>query len=237
MFPKILLATVLCLSCGQLPQGEDGDEGKVGKEGKSGKAGSTCGVIDTPQGAVIQCDDGTSQVITDGNAGTNGIDGTDGNAGAVGAKGNVGEQGSQGVQGIAGTDGKDFTPVLPVDFEGYWVLPNGGYIELIENADQRVLIYGSQRILSTNYDGGLAIHPPITAGPHFVRSTVISGIYNYTYSSSTHDLERDGETGNITGTRLTKYTLSIVDGKLVIELIIYSSNGHGVEATRTIVSY
>jgi len=185
-----------------------------GPKGHKGDTGNSCTVEEYEDGGVIVCADGTEYIIKDGEQGL---------------------EGSQGEQGPPGEDGQDYHP--DPGFEGYWDLPNGGYLELFVTKDNRAYIYGTQRIYSVNFDDGLALHPNISAGPHFIRDSIVNGEYYTTYSSTTHDLERDGTTSNITGSRKTVYTLKIQsDGKLRINLITYSSDGLTIDANRIIIS-
>lgn len=47
-----------------------------GKDGTSGQAGSSCSVTQTPTGAVINCQDGSTATITNGQVGARGLDGS-----------------------------------------------------------------------------------------------------------------------------------------------------------------
>jgi len=180
-------------------------------EGSNGLDGNNCITETKENHAIIQCDGQDPIVIENGKDGINGENGTN------------------------GKDGFDATiPEVP-EFKGYWVLPNGGYLELLTTSDNRVYIYGTQRIYSVNYDGGLALHPNISAGPHYIRSGKVVGEYNANYSSSTNDVERDGSTSNITGIRRTVYIIEVLsDGRLQLTLTVYSTTGLGVDANRVI---
>lgn len=67
--------------------GVPGDPGVDGAPGADGVDGTSCTVTDTPEGARIDCDDGTSAVLKDGVDGVDGVDGTDGAYGATGPTG------------------------------------------------------------------------------------------------------------------------------------------------------
>jgi len=196
---------IFLMSCGdfELPRGDRGNNG------------SDCSIIDTEEGALVRCSDGTEAPLYDGEDGS---------------------QGPKGDQGEEGPSGADFVPSAP-DFDAFWALPNGGYLELLLTDDNRVVLYGTQRIYSVNFDGGLALHPTISAGPHYIRNGMINGEYNANYSSTTNDLERDGSTSNISGVRKTVYNLRVQeDGRLRINLITYSTSGLIIEVNRTILS-
>ena len=92
-------------------QGPDGEPGAVGPAGAEGPAGPGCGVADTNDGVVIECEDGSSQELLDGPvgpagpAGPPGLDGQPGAPGAPGADGPVGAPGAPGVDGQPGPPG------------------------------------------------------------------------------------------------------------------------------------
>ena len=128
-------------------------------------------------------------------------------------------------------------PAQGISLQGYYYLPNGGYIELLEMDDGRILIYGTQRIYTTNFDDGLALHPIISAGPHYVRGGRINYEYNANYNSTTNDVERDETTSNISGSRKTICQLYLTDeDRLVINIKVFSSSGLLVDVNRTITS-
>lgn len=187
--------------------------------GPAGQDGESCTTEQFEDHVTISCPDGSTSTISNGKDGVDGTNGSDG---------------KDGINGTNGKDGDDYE--APETLEGYWTLPNGGYLELIENADKRIIVYGTQRMYTVNHDGGLALHPNISGGPHLVKNGVITGEYTTNYSSSTHDVERDGTTSNITGSRKTVYRLWREDGKLKIRFRIYSSNGLAIEVDRTITS-
>ena len=121
--------------------------------------------------------------------------------------------------------------------EGYYVLPNGGFIELVQLSNGTYVIYGTQRVLSVNKDSGLALHPNLPTTPAFLVGGALNGVYNANYSNVTNDVENDVTEVDITGSRLTNYTLyRTSNGTLKIILNVYSSNGLSIEASRTIES-
>lgn len=113
-----------------------------GQDGKDGVSGTSCHVTQTPTGANITCDDGSSVALTNGSNGHDGVAGargTDGSSCSVmqaldgsgaliscdddsnvfvsnGAKGDKGDTGSQGPQGNTGSPGMNATPVEFIKF-------------------------------------------------------------------------------------------------------------------------
>jgi len=168
-------------------------------------------------------------------SGAVGSRGENGEVGPVGPKGGEGAKGDDGEAGKNGTDGKDY--VAPVPMEGYYLLPDGGYIEILQNEDGRYIIYGTQRIYTINNDLLAALHPALPAGPHTPHNGIIAGEYNSNYNSTTNDVEVDGGSSNISGVRKTVYRIWLSDsGKLQIKLNIFSSNGLSVVVNRTVES-
>lgn len=193
------------------PQGEQGDKGGTGD------AGTGCKVTAVEDGAIVQCGDDPIVFVPNGKDGVDGTNGTN------------------------GEDGEDFTPELETEWTGFYTLPNGGYLELLQLDDGRVQIYGTQRVYSVNFDAELALHPNLQSGPHQLKASgSIFGEYTASYSSANNDLEVDGSTTNISGSRKTVYHLYFADvsgeDKLHIHYIVYDSNGLLVEADRTVVA-
>lgn len=122
------------------------------------------------------------------------------------------------------------------DFSGFYNLPNGGFIEILKLSSGAYVLYGTQRVLSVNKDLGLALHPNLPTNPMFPSGNVLSGSYSTTYSGTTNDVENDVTEVDVTGSRLTSYTISKQSGKLVIKLVVYNSAGLAVESNRTVDS-
>lgn len=89
---KFITAIALLLAVGCGSKGPQGDQGVAGTNGQDG---TSCHVEDGMYGAVIICEDGSSQDIFDGK---DGVDGKDGSNGVDGV---------DGVNGLDGVDGKD----------------------------------------------------------------------------------------------------------------------------------
>jgi DNA-binding beta-propeller fold protein YncE len=56
--PSVLLALLILTGCG--------DAGERGEQGEPGEDGASCSVESSEEGALIKCDDGTSQIVSDG---------------------------------------------------------------------------------------------------------------------------------------------------------------------------
>lgn len=130
------------------------------------------------------------------------------------------------------------------DFEGTYLCDNNSYLELIADYKDRITFETSgQSMNSINpQNGTVGTHPVIGE-----RDVVVVGgdrlliaPRNYTYSSSTHDLENDLTGSNVTGSRRTDVEVKKVsDNKISVKFEIYSgavnSNVNGIIITREFV--
>jgi hypothetical protein len=102
---------------------------------------------------------------------------------------------------------------------GYYELPNGGFIELTALNDGRVRIE-LQQLLTTNNNDSLAWHPAFSSGPHALRADG-SLVYaqNHNYSSSTHNVKKDGSNTDVTGSKRSEVVMYVNEkGNLVLTL-------------------
>lgn len=126
-------------------------------------------------------------------------------------------------------------------FEGYWYLQNGGTLEIIVGSDDRItLVTSGQNIQSINPKNGThAGHPHMSGSQLRVVNGEIRFFKDLTYNSN-HDVEEDISGANITGKKRTDFTISEKDGRLIIQIKIYSgasnSNPNNIVAKRTIKS-
>ena len=112
------------------------------------------------------------------------------------------------------------------DFEGYYYCDNNSNIELVTDFNNSVTVDSfGQSLNSVNpQNNTIGTHPLIS-----YRDLVINGNKliisprNYTYSSSTHDLENDVSGSNITGSKRTDVSMTLVsENVLSISIKIYS---------------
>jgi len=112
------------------------------------------------------------------------------------------------------------------DFEGLFYCENGSNVELIADYQDRVTFETSgQSLNSINpINSTLSTHPIISN-----RDVVVNGNklvmfpVNVTYSSSTHDVEKDAG-GDINGKKRTDYSISLNEqDQLLIKITIYDN--------------
>lgn len=97
---KKLLGLIILAACGT-----PDDNYTVTNNPIAGKDGKSCTVTDNALGALVTCDDGTSQLISDGSKGDQGAKGDTGTQGSKGEKGNTGMTGATGSKGDQGVKG------------------------------------------------------------------------------------------------------------------------------------
>lgn len=170
-----------------------------------------------------------------GRDGKDGSDGATGPMGPAGTNGTDGSNGKDGKDGKNGEDGEDLTPEEEASLAGYHLLPDGGYIELLEDNDGRIIINGTQRIYTRNANDSLGMFVTMATGPYTPHDSKIRAEANMTYVAATHNIQVDGSATQIVGARKTVTTFSLNSaGKLVIKVLVYSSTGLSIEVTRTI---
>lgn len=125
------------------------------------------------------------------------------------------------VQGPPGLDGKN--AVVPVSMEGYYVLPNGSYLDVYEDA-QGLNNIREGRLVLLNADGSSSIIPLSSASK---LPTVSDHFYynvNLSYSA-THNVKQDSNNTVLTGSLFTEFVFAKdVTGKLTVRIIINSAS-------------
>lgn len=182
--------------------------------------------------SIVAC--GTEQ----GPAGRDGLTGETGEKGEKGNPGDKGAAGKDGEAGKAGVDGKDApVPAEVVSLANYYFLPNGGYLELLEDSNGKILVNGTQRVYITNTDLSLGLLPTLSVGPFTPHNNVIRVEYTVAYVALTNNTHILATATPIVGSRKTVTTLSLnSDNKLVLNTKVYSATGLSIEADKTIVS-
>lgn len=161
----ILAVVLMATSCG--PRGRRGgfgDRGEVGLPGAPGENGKSCTVSSILNGAIINCEDGTSSIVyngTNGVDGADGSDGSDGTDGADGQDGQDGQNGQDGADGADGEDGQDLTPGMYAITEVVVLCPSiaGSYKEVL-------LRLGSGQLMAHYSHGNMQFLTLIGAGSY-----------------------------------------------------------------------
>ena len=135
------------------------------------------------------------------------------------------------------------TETVVQQFEGSYVLENGGYIELIADDRGDITFESSgQTLVSVNpQNDTLGEHPKVTTKNVRILDGKLHVLnQNYNYSSSTHDIENDTTGANITGRHRTDIVVSKKGEGILIHIKIYQgavgSNLNSVIAERWIDS-
>lgn len=148
-----------------------------------------------------------------------------GPAGSPGPQGDAGKQGDQGDKGDKGDEGKEApTPTPVATLEGYYVLPNGGYADIYQDA-QKLYTIRNLRLIVPNADGSTGLVPLNSTG---TLNPVNGAVYysaNLNYTPATHNVKQDSNNSLFSGSMLTELIILKSDGKLTIKTLVNSSSG------------
>ena len=158
----------------------------------------------------------------------------------TGPKGDAGPAGESiigqtGPAGEDGQDGEDAPDSPPAPEEGtlsaYHLLPNGGYLELLEDNDARIVINGLQRVYITNTDLSLGLLPSLSTGPFAPHNGKIRMETTLTYAAATNNMGNPAIVGN----RKTAITLSRDAGeRFTFNVKVFSASGLVIEMEKTV---
>lgn len=143
-----------------------------------------------------------------------GVEGPMGPAGPEGIKGATGATGVAGTNGVDGDDGKDGAPgkdgkdaPTPTSLEGYYLLPDGGYLDIYEDAQGLYTIRQARLVLS-NADGSKGLIPITTATSLPLVNNKLYVNVNSTYVAATHNVKQDSNATALVGSFLTSLIIS-----------------------------
>lgn len=126
------------------------------------------------------------------------------------------QQGPQGIPGPAASS---------VAFlEGYYVLPNGGYLDIYQDAEGLYTIRQA-RIVMLNTDGSSGLVPIGSTGA--LPMTNGSLYYNVSpnYAAATNNIRQDQTSNQLSGVLLTEMILSHSGTGIQISITVNASNG------------
>jgi hypothetical protein len=139
-----------------------------------------------------------------------------------------------------GADGSTVYVNNAREFEGRFLLDNGGFIEIVQDGEKQVtLLRENQLLVSVNPENGtLAQHPKVRReNLHLVAGAIFVPSFNANYTSG-HDVEEDVSGNNIRGKRRTDIRIIRTTRGIEILIEIYSdkinNNANRVVATRVI---
>lgn len=146
-------------------------------------------------------------------------------------------------------DMKETSSVIIVDntkaqaFEGNFGCKNGSFIELLQDSNGNITFETiGQSLNSVNPNNNtIGTHPTISDRNIAVINSSVRVSRNYTYSSSTHDLEQDTNGSNITGSHRTDVRLQLIKGGIKVSIDIWAgavnSNINNIVAKRVFECY
>lgn len=142
-----------------------------------------------------------------------------------------GPKGDAGSPGATGASGTSYQP--PASLEGYYELPNAGYLDLYEDA-LGTYTARSMRLVVLNKDGSTGLIPVSSAGPMgFVNGSCYSKS-NINYVALTHNVKQDDGTV-LVGTFYTELEFSRNETK-GINIRVKISNSFSVVFDKSVIS-
>jgi len=119
--------------------------------------------------------------------------------------------------------------VVAQEFEGVFFLNNNSMLELVASEDNEVSILRTGYTLTSinPKNQTLGMHPVVTQENLEIHNGKLFFSLNVNYGSdgSLYDLEEDENGNNITGTRRTDYTFSMLeDGNIKLHIQIYANS-------------
>lgn len=142
--------------------------------------------------------------------GTNGVDGSQGPKGDQGTQGPTGPQGSPGP-----------TPIPSVDFQGFFVLPNNSYVEIIKDSGS-LYDLNQVRLDYANADLSYGIVPLSSAVNLPKQNDSVYYTGNLTYAAL-NNIKTDVGNTVLVGSFFTMLTFTKVNDKLNVRIEISNS--------------
>jgi len=145
-------------------------------------------------------------------------------------------QGPMGLQGLQGPQGEAGAPAPePVSMEGYYILPNGGYLDMYEDA-QGLVTVRSARVIMSNADGSTALVPfaSLAAAAPIGNATYYN--QNLNYVAATHNVKKDSDNSVLAGSFLTQIRIIKDADTGAISVLVITSSSFGVLFSHSVVS-
>lgn len=127
----------------------------------------------------------------------------------------------EGVPGPQGPEGK--SEPKSVSLEGYYELPNGGYIDILEDS-QGLLTIRTARLVFVNADGTTGVLPLTTLVATASFEGSLFNNANQTYVALTHNIKQDSNNTVLVGSFLTELKFyKDGNGSLNVKAIVTNS--------------
>lgn len=130
----------------------------------------------------------------------------------------------QGPTGAKGENGVSVTPSAGASLEGYFLLPNGGYIDIYQDGEGLYSVRQA-RIVVTNADGSSGVLPLNSIGALPMVGGYMYYNPNLSYVAATHNVKQDSNNALLNGSLLTELIFGMSNGKLQIQIIVNSPSG------------
>lgn len=122
----------------------------------------------------------------------------------------------------------------PQSLEGYYNLPEGGWIDIYEDA-QGMYSVRSMRLIVANKDNTFALIP-LSSVPAITQvDGVVYYKVNLNYVTLSHNLKKDLNNLPLSGSLLTELRIYLKDGKLNVE--VYVSEPFSLAYSNSVESY
>lgn len=135
-------------------------------------------------------------------------------------QGPKGDTGSTGAQGPKGDPGPAASP-LPT-MEGYYVLPNGGYLDIYQDA-QGLYTVRTARLTFTNTDGSIGVLPVTSISQSATVNGALYNTSNQTYTPATHNIINSTTKATLSGSLLTQLKLTVDNKKATVKVTVTSN--------------
>ena len=121
-----------------------------------------------------------------------------------------------------------------VDYSGFYYLENNSFIEIVKLSDGAYQAVNDNRLLTVNTNSSSALHPKLPTTPTYLKGGVLLFAYTASYNAANNNVQQDGTTTQLSGSRYTEVIVSKVNGSLVVDVAVYSATGNAVEVQRTL---
>jgi hypothetical protein len=117
-------------------------------------------------------------------------------------------------------------------FEGYYLLPNGGYIDIYDDS-QGLYSVRTSRLIFENADLSTGLLPVSTLASLPQVNGMIYSNANATYNATTHNIKQDSNNTALVGSFLTQIQITKENGVLKVRAVISNSSGQLFDHTIT----
>lgn len=130
--------------------------------------------------------------------------------------GPTGPSGSPGPQGSS--------PAAPVSLEGYYVMPNGGYLDVYQDAEGLYTVRQA-RIVVTNADGSSGLIPIANTAALPLTNSALYSTSSPAYVAVTNNVKQDSNNSVLAAAYLTELIFSKSGNGIQVRVTVNATNG------------